>query len=390
MRFIRYILFAIFLLGGFSSPAQERSWTLNGYVKDLFMLYKADIPVENIDVGNLYTNTIHNRLNFKWYATDKLTFVTEMRNRLIMGNLVKDYPDYQSSIDTDNGFFDLSFVPVDGESWFLHSMIDRAYIDWVSGSWEARLGRQRINWGMNLVWNPNDLFNSFSYFDFDYEERPGTDGARIQYYTGVTSSVELVYKLARNSDKMALAAMYRFLKWSYDFQFLSGWMGPDFVAGLGWSGDIKGAGFRGELTQFIPRKEHSESETATVASVSADYTFLNSLYIHSSILFNSHGTTAKAGGDNPLINPDLSAKYLSNSRYSLFGQISYPVTPLFTGSVSSIVNPCDGSWYFGPALTYSIQNNLELMCTGQLFFGETGTEFGDVGRLLFARLKWSF
>ena len=37
---------------------------------------------------------------------------------------------------------------------------------------------------MNLVWNPNDLFNAFSFVDFDYEERPGSDALRIQKYTG--------------------------------------------------------------------------------------------------------------------------------------------------------------------------------------------------------------
>jgi hypothetical protein len=127
-----------------------------------------------------------------------------------------------------------------------------------------------------------------------------------------------------------------------------------------------------------------------VASVSADYTFPGSLYVHSSVLYNSIGAKGKAGGFDPFFNTNLSAKYLSYAQFSLFGQVSYPLTPLFSANISGIANPGDGSWFFGPAITYSLQNNLELMCTGQLFFGDEGTEFGDIGQLIFLRLKWSF
>jgi hypothetical protein len=81
---------------------------------------------------------------------------------------------------------------------------------------------------------------------------------------------------------------------------------------------------------------------------------------------------------------------LSFAKYSIFGQTSYPISPLFSGSFSGMVNPCDGSFYFGPSLTYSLGNNLELMATSQLFFGDPGTEFGEMGQAIFGRLKWAF
>jgi hypothetical protein len=368
----------------------QQAVSLSGYVKELFMYYKPDQQIPGLESNSLTTNTIHNRLNFKWYASDQLTVVAEMRNRLLFGSLVKEYPAYQSVVDVDNGYFDLSFVPAEGKGWFLHSMFDRAYLDWVSGNWQITAGRQRVNWGMNLVWNPNDVFNSYSYFDFDYEERPGTDALRIQYYTGMTSSAELVYQIGKNNDEMALAGLYRFSQWNYDIQMIGGWVGTDYMFGTGWAGDIRGAGFRGEITHFMPKNDEVNSETATVASISADYTFPNALYIHSGVLYNSHGQKDHAGGMDPFFNNRLSAKYLSLAQYSLFGQASYPITPLLSASLSGIANPNDGSWYFGPAFTYSLQNNLELMATGQLFFGDQGTEFGDIGQLLFGRLKWSF
>lgn len=389
MNKLNYLkLLSIMVLFHFAGFAQNSSVSFDGYVKDLYMFYSAPYSIPGTDLKNLSTDIIHNRLNFKWYACSKITTVVEMRNRLFFGNLIKNFPAYQSSVNTDNGLVHLSWIPAQGTGWFLHSMVDRAFIDYTSGKWEIRAGRQRVNWGVNLVWNPNDIFNTFSYFDFDYEERPGTDAVRVVYYPGTTTSAELVYKPAHDSVPQSLAGLYHFSKWDYDFQFLTGQAGNDWVFGGGWSGDIFGAGFRGEISHFEPMK--NTSKRVTVASVSADYTFKNSLYLQGSVLYTSNGTTGKAGGMNVLLNPQLSAKQLSLARYSLFGQISKPITPLFTGSVSGIVNPSDGSWYFGPALTYSLSNNLELMLTGQLFFGASGTEFGDVGELAFGRLKWSF
>ncbi len=380
----------LFLLIGWPLRAfdQESRISLNGYVKDLFMFYTPEYPIPGIDHQNLWSDIIHNRINFKWYTTDKLTTVVEMRNRLFFGSLVKDIPEYQNTVKVDYGLMNLSWFSAQGNGWFLHSMIDRAYLDYSTGKWQIRAGRQRINWGMNLVWNPNDIFNSFSYFDFDYEERPGTDAVRIQYYTGTTSSVEMVVKPEHDQAHSAIAGLYRFSKWKTDFQLMGGQAGNDWVIGTGWSGDIKGAGFRGEFTHFQPLNQFSKE--ASVASVSADYTFTEGWYLHSSVLFNSLGKTGKAGGMKLILNNALSAKTLSVARWSVFGQVSKPINPLLTASFAGIVNPSDGSFYLGPELSYSLLQNLELMLVGQLFFGELGTEFGDIGQIAFGRLKWSF
>ncbi|WP_297086202.1 hypothetical protein [uncultured Draconibacterium sp.] len=364
-----------------------------GYLKNLGMYYKPVEPVavsETKTLDYLMLNQLHNRLNFRYFATEKLTFALEARNRIYMGQMIREFPDYEEMIDNDNGFLDLGTVLISADSWFFHTMLDRAWLDYTSGKWQVRLGRQRINWGTNLVWNPNDVFNTFSYFDFDYEERPGTDGIRVQYYTSVTSSAELVYKIGRNSNESAIAGMYRFSKFNYDVQFLSGWVGKDYVLGGGWAGNIKGAGFRGEATWFKPRDKDDETNFETfVASVSGDYTFANSLYLHLGTLFNSYGTTGDAGGRS-FFTPNISAKMLSMGRYQLFSQVSYPLTPLFFVNLSAMLNPCDGSSFIGPDFSYSLADNWEIMLNGQFFFGRSGTEYGEYGQAIYARVKWAF
>ena len=387
----KHLLFLVFTLTTIVAVSQSK-FSFNGYLKELTMFYKPvnPLPVSTTDsLNHLLLNQFHNRLNFQWNATDKLIFDLEIRNRLFFGQMVTKFPGYEQMIDNEGGYFDLGAVLISADSWFLHSAIDRAWVDYTFGKLQVRAGRQRVNWGINLVWNPNDIFNTFSYFEFDYEERPGTDGLKLQYFTSETSSAELVYKVGHNSDESALAGMYRFARFNYDFQVLGGWMGKDFVLGTGWSGDIKGGGFRGEVSWFIPREKNNGSYEALVASVSGDYYLQNNIYLHGGVLYNSYGTTGDAGGRS-FFSPDISAKMLSAGRYNLFAQISYPFTPLFNGSFASIINPCDGSLYAGPTFIYSLSTNLELMFNGQLFFGRSGTEYGDFGQAVYARVRWSF
>lgn len=388
MKSKSYILTLIILLP-FFAHAQLKNVTLNGYIKDLFMYYKPSSPLPGINADHLSSDIIHNRLNFRWYTSNQFTIAVEARNRVFLGQMIREFPAYKDFINLDDGLVNLSGIVASGNGWFVHSMLDRAWVDYTEGNWQVRVGRQRVNWGVNLVWNPNDIFNSFSYFDFDYEERPGSDAVKVQYYTGVTSSAQLVYKIGKNNDETTVAGMYRFSKFDYDFQFLGGWVGKDYVFGGGWAGDIKGGGFRGEISYFKPREGDNGSQEALVASVAGDYTTKNSLYLHAAVLFNSHGSTGKAGGRS-FFDQNISAKMLSLARYNLFGEVSYPVTPLFSGSFSGIVNPCDGSWYTGPSFIYSIGNNLELMLTGQLFYGDKGTEYGNYGKALYGRIKWAF
>ena len=94
-------------------------------------------------------------------------------------------------IGSDQGFVDLSWNILNEQSFFLNTTIDRLWVDLNYGKFQARIGRQRINWGQTLVWNPNDIFNAYSFFDFDYIERPGSDAVRLQYYPGSSSALKL-------------------------------------------------------------------------------------------------------------------------------------------------------------------------------------------------------
>ncbi|MDZ7744060.1 MAG: hypothetical protein U5Q03_20585 [Bacteroidota bacterium] len=366
MKSFKYCIAGIILMTNLASQAQKK-FDVSGHLETLEMIWvqgKADSAWQSM-------STIYNRLDFRWYATKSLRFHLGARNLLDYGQLVttinqwsKFLPaqtDYAALISKDDGYFDLTEAWSDGESYTLYSNIDRLYGRWTAGNFEATVGRQRINWGINLVWNPNDIFNTFNYFNFDYVERPGCDAVHLQYYTGMTSSVQTAFKIDHNEDITA-AAIYKFNHWNYDFQFLGGKMTDDYVLGIGWAGQIEKAGFNGEATYFHNAGNFSDTTGQLVASIGANYTLRSGWYFQLSGLYNSEGTTKKAGRGNMFaMNLDISPKTLTLAKHSLFGQVSYPITPLINADISGIFNPNDNSGFFGPSVDISLKPNLSFL-----------------------------
>jgi hypothetical protein len=345
------------------------------------------------DIGSQWysTSSIYNRLNLKWYLHQNWTFSAGDRNVMNYGQLIYlNYPDYSGLLVRDEGLFDLTATLIRDSSYIFYSNLDRLNLKFSKGKFEVIAGRQRINLGINLVWNPNDIFNTFSYYDFDYIERPGCDAINIQYYTGVSSSVQAAVKMDADNEITA-AGIFRFNNWNYDFQVIGGLMENDLVIGGGWSGNIKTAGFTGEASYFRDKNNFSDSLGYFVLSSGINYTFKNSLFIHGSVLYNDRGTTGKAGMESSILNLlELSPKTLSFARASIFGQVAYPLSPLIKVDLSAIFNPYDKSVFIGPNADFSLSDNIGLLVMAQLFIGESGTEFGDYGQLYYIRLKWAF
>ena len=70
------------------------------------------------------------------------------------------YPIMADFTVKDGGKLNLTKLIAKDTSYYLYTNFDRAYIEYISGSFELSIGRQRINWGINMLWTPNDIFNS--------------------------------------------------------------------------------------------------------------------------------------------------------------------------------------------------------------------------------------
>lgn len=385
MRSIVLICFFPFLL--FAQDDEQPKLTMKGYLKDM-------ASVNYLGDSSLFQNLIHNRLNFAWYANDAFTVYAEFRTRLLTGDLVREIPGYGELIDSNNDYFDLSANVIDSRSAVLNTMADRLYVKWIHGNWEVKAGRQRINWGVNLAWNPNDLFNAFSFFDFDYEERPGSDALRVNYYTGVASSVEVAAKMAEDMDHFVAAGMWRINKWNYDIQFLGGIAQGDVAIGTGWAGNLGKAGFKGELTVFqkaIDTDVNFSYDNMMLAAISVDYSFPNSLYLNGSVMYNSQGTYNQGFGLSFIGLRPTTVRDLSPYKWSSFIQSAYQISPLVYTSLAIIGYPGGDSFFINPGVTVSVKQNLDLDLIGQLFYGnDLNGDFGSLIKAGYLRLKWSF
>jgi hypothetical protein len=398
MQKIKLKIFLVFIFFPFYSSAQTDPYSLGGYVKYLFSSVK--YPQFN---QRYYDHLIHTRLNTKWYPFSNLTGTLELRFRAFAGGSVENYPNYSDAIKTYQPLMDLDVFLWNNNSSLGYLEIDRLYLDYYAGDLQATIGRQRIAWGTSWVWNPTDIFNPQSVLDFDHEELPSVDALRLQYYTGSVSKVDLALAPARDNEKSSYAFMLSQNAFDYDFNLMGGLRHERWIIGTSWSGDILEAGFRGEITysqnpkpltqyysyySFYGEEAISANEDNVLNLVlSGDYTFPNSLYIHTELLYYSNGKTENTG---LYTNEAYELGMLSAASWSWYQEFSYDITPLMRGSIFTIINPNDKSFVLVPSVSYSIITNLDLYLIGLFFNGNDLTEYGDFGNYFYARLKWSF
>jgi len=364
---------------------KQSSITLNGYISEM-----PNLQYNSMLNESEFSNQLHNRLNFKWQPNTDITAAVELRTRFYYYGSDTNMTSYYKVFEQDAGVIGLSKNIISGENYLLNISIDRLWIDYSRNKWQFTLGRQRINWGQAFVWNPNDIFNTYNYLDFDYIEKPGSDAFRIQYYTSETNKLELVIK-ADSSHKPTIAGLYRFNKWNYDIQFISGITSDDdFVIGGGWAGQLAKGGLRGEVSCFMPKKEIFKGGGTISASVGWDYMFKNSLFLQMECLYNgnnSDSTTFNIYENNAF---RISAKNPFLSDFSYFASVSYPITPLLNGSLSAILNPHNKVYILIPSFDFNILQNLDLSFLTQLIgFKAQQEKFSSIS-MWFFRVKYSF
>jgi len=365
------------------SAKHGKKFTVNGYVKYLEEVSFAGnaTQLETVDL-------LHNRLNFRYQPDSNFNFRLEVRNRIYYGALVQNYPNFAALETTNYETFDLSKNWVNQNAVLVNSTIDRASAEYLNGKWDVILGRQRINWGINTVWTPNDIFNTFNYFDFDYEERPGTDAARVQYNFTPSSYLDLAFSPGKIPQQNVEALMYHFNNWGYDFQVFSGVYQEDYTAGAGWAGNISGAGFKGEISYFTPYQHFSDSG-AIAASLSFDYGFQNGIYVLVSGLYNNGGKDS-IPNIAQLTTESLSAKNIFPFKYTVFAEISYSFTPILKASLGGMFSPAGNAVIALPTVTYSISDNWIIDLIGQSFFSQQSGGYHPLGNGVYLRLKWGF
>ncbi len=349
----------LFLFVVFSQGSDQ---ALSGYVKNVSTLSTLDF--------NRYSNFnyLHNRLNYRVDMTSSWQGALEIRNRLFYGDNINPNGLFTSSLEASEKPLAMSKALVDKENILLFSEVDRAYIRGNIQDMEITIGRQRINWGVNLAWTPNDLFNVYNYTDFEYSERAGTDGVKVEYYLSELSSIQWAFNIPKKRDSLIVAALYKWNQWNYDIQILLGNYHKDGVLGMGWAGNLYNGGLKGELSWFEPHENRFKKKGVVTGAVSLDYFFEKPFYILGSFLFNSQGAKNQKELSKNYLAQSLSPKNLMPTRYNLLLQGNWMATPLWVMDLSTIYTLGVHGIYVLPSLSYSLSENGSLSLLYQGWF----------------------
>ena len=408
MKYFLLILVSLVTLSARIKAQEQKSspsLTLDGYLSFMPSLY-------NAGDSSLWQVVLHNRMNINGYISDNFNFSVQFRNQIIAGDFVK-LMNAENGFKKENYFLPFTYKNTFGEEYLISSAIDRLWVQYTHNNLEIKLGRQRINWGQTFVWNPNDIFNTYNFFDFDYPERPGADAIRIQYYTSNTSSLDLALKID-SSGYPTGAGMYRFTKWNTEFQVLAGyyskanklvisdtlpafkWDTKDLAAGFGLSAGVGTVSIRSEMSYLFSVLENNDSTNQFLASLTVDYTLGSNTSMMFEFFYNSK---VQLSGSSffGLYEGSQDVKTLSFTRYNIFGQVTYPILPILNGTLAGMYffdNDFTG-FYAGPTADLSLEDNLTLTAVFQLFYYKlnnpyTGQDEWFNSNFIFLRLKWNF
>ncbi len=360
------------------SLSKEKAMQLGGYIKNL-----AWVRFNKSFSEATLTDLVHHRMNLSWKASSVWSGALEIRNRFFWGADVKDIPGFQESLRSGNEWVQLSGTWFKTGNALGFSSIERLWMEMNKGDWNIRAGRQRINWGISNVWNPNDLFNTYNFLDFDYEERAGSDAIKAKYRINDLTQAELALAANERHSTMALklAGNYQGLDWQGNI----GVYDKSLTAGLGWAGSIGEAGFKGELQYFFRAGEHPASLQWVLEG---DYMLSNGWYVSASTLYRQRGLS-QALGDSSRILFEVSPRSLMPTRWNFLLHGAKAFTPLLTGSLNLVYAPGVNLFIFFPGLQYNLITNWDIDLVWQSFFAETN-RFAALEHAAYLRLRWSF
>ncbi|MBL0358239.1 MAG: hypothetical protein IPP72_15820 [Chitinophagaceae bacterium] len=233
--------------------------------------------------------------------------------------------------------------------------------------------------------NPNDIFN-YNFLDFDYEERPGIDAARMEYSFSSSFKTEMAYANTGKKNGTVAALRYTLNKWNYDLQLITGWYNNHPTIGAGWAGPVKDAGFKGEIQYFLGNKDSSDHVNV---SLEGDYMFKKGWYVNASLLYNSHGLHQPVTSWDQ-VNLKLSPENLMPTQWNIMLACSKAFTPLVSANINILYAPGTNLLILLPMIQYNLADNLDVNLFWQSFLAEQAGHLRAINHHCFLRIKWSF
>ncbi len=299
----------------------------------------------------------------------------------------------------------------------LFQNLDRCNINFFFPSADLYLGRQAIAFGSGKFINPTDIFSPFLFQDLNKEHKTGVDALRLTLPTGDLNEIDLGVVLGKDGkmDNNAVFIRTRIYFLNTDFSFMVMDFKNNLMLGFDMTRSISQAGFWLEAAHvFAGQFDHPIKDEDYFRLVSGfDFNFPDNTYFFVEYHYNSPGTKAEddyithtTDTINPFTgNTTLKTAYADGGTY-LMGKhylipgITYEFTPLFSGTLHSLINLTDLSTYMGVSVEYSLRQDFFLETGGFLALGDQAdmegatltphSEFGLYSNMIYAGLRVYF
>ncbi|MFY9142002.1 hypothetical protein [Sulfuricurvum sp.] len=313
-----------------------------------------------------------------------VTAIGDLQNHL--GNAVIHSTSFQisDSVRSDTPFATRSktYDYTEGE---LNGRIYRLYGGYADERHRLSFGLQKMSMGVGRIWNPTDLFNAKNPLALEPDEVNGMFSLAYTYSPGDLSQMTAVVA-QRSDDSFKYAGRIKGYLLDIADAAIDA-VSADDVGMIGYEleGELMKTGIelRSEGGWFDDKLLHQQFFQGLIG---ADYTFENSFsvaleWLHTSKTFERELLLRLPSGT-----PD------NLVRAHDYGGINcgYEFDPLLYGSFSAIVNTEDGSFFWSPSLTYSLDNDSSLKLGGLLYGGGDRSEFGNYGQTYYVNIKITF
>jgi hypothetical protein len=271
---------------------------------------------------------------------------------------------------TNRQALDLNWSLIKENKFQANHYIDMLYFKQMFDFGEVTLGRQVISWGVGRIWQPLDLFNPINPANFSKFEKDGADAISAIIYLGMFSDLELVYNFRENWEDANFGGRFRTNYEMFDLSLMLGYFDDQSVVGSSFSGDLYGAGVRGEGI-FSYNSDHPDSSFFRVI-LGADYQFTPEFYALIEYLYNGEGTDCRYCYE---IERLFKGEILNVARHYLAAQSTYKIHPLVNVNLGGSMNLNDQSAYINLSVAYDFLEDFKLTAAGIFFHGDDLSEY---------------
>jgi len=271
----------------------------------------------------------------------------------------------------------------------------------------ARIGRQKISWGVGNLWNPIDRFDPNPPLAIQGDENAGIDAALLRWSWSDFNFVEVVYAPGASSQDSRYAAHAHVLVHDVDFSLMGGVYQQAPTVGFDVASNLGGAAIYFEAVWADPRQQVRKIGDSTAAPPDDFWQVVGGihnlfdvgtgLYVLLEHLYNGNALgfgSGKAGTylnffeerDAPSPFPPVavpaSNAIAGSSGVVTFSQnqtglmLGYDLTPEVRADLVALYDWNGRSAAFFPTLSYAALDWLELRLGAQFFAGPRLSQYG--------------